>query len=265
LTLALLLVCSAITGAGLKAVYLVYDTEDSVVDRTANAAVGAVVAAFDGVVRLGNGLESAGSGWGGQSSATPARPHPVVTAGLPGSPIPVTMAPPPGPSALPPAAPAISLLPAAVAAPPPVATPPVVRIDPAVAVTMVPLPGPSAPPPAAPAISLLPAAVAAPPPVATPPVVRIDPAVVAGLRDRGNELLRSGDIGAARLVFLRAAEAGDVESMVAVGKSFDPALLRRLGVVGFNGDRALAALWYGRASALGDDAAAALLRRLPPG
>jgi hypothetical protein len=225
LTLALLLVCSSIASAGLKVVYLIYDTEDSVVDRVANAAVGAVVAAFDGVVRLGNGVESAGSGGGGQSSATPARPSPVVTAGLPASPIPVTPIP----------------------------------------VTMVPPPEPSAPRPDAPAISPLSPLVAAPPPVATPPVVRIDPAVAASLRDRGNELMRSRDIGAARLVFLRAAEAGDVESMVAVGKSLDPAFLRRLGVVGFTGDRAQAALWYGRASALGDTDAAARLRTLPPG
>jgi hypothetical protein len=263
LTLALLLVCSAIIGAGLKVVYLVYDTKDSVVDRTANAAFDTMVAAFDGVVRLGNWVESSGSRGGGQSSATPARPSPVVTTGLPAistpvTPIPVTMVPPPEPSAPQPAEPAISPL------LPPVATPPVVRIDPAVAVTMAPPPGLSAPRPDAPEVSPLPAVVAAPPSVATPQVVHIDPAVAASLRDRGNELLRSGDVGAARLVFLRAAEAGDVESMVEVGKSLDPTFLRRLGVVGFNGDRAQAALWYSRASALGDDDATALLRSLPP-
>ena len=53
--------------------------------------------------------------------------------------------------------------------------------------------------------------------------------------------------------------------MIAVGKSLDPAFLRRLGVVGFTGDRTQAALWYSRASALGDPDAAALLRSLPPG
>jgi hypothetical protein len=123
-------------------------------------------------------------------------------------------------------------------------------------------PGAAEPPPVA---EISPAPVVERPPAVEPPARKMDPAEVAILRDRGNELLRRHDIGAARLFFIRAADGGDAASAVGVAKTFDPAFLRGIGAVGFNGDRGEAAYWYGRARDLGDEKAAALLRSLPPG
>ncbi|HSU98970.1 MAG TPA: hypothetical protein VLI91_02585, partial [Roseiarcus sp.] len=44
-----------------------------------------------------------------------------------------------------------------------------------------------------------------------------------------------GDIATARAFFVSAAEAGDARALVALGDTFDPAVLSRLGVVGLKG------------------------------
>jgi len=133
-------------------------------------------------------------------------------------------------------------------------------------------PAPSAEPPAALAAAPVPSAAPAPsaeppaaPVVERPPVVRMDPSEASRLKARGDELLRRRDVVAARLFFLRAADGGDAASAVEVGKTFDPAFLRRMGAIGIAGDRAQAAFWYARARDLGDQEADLLLRSLPPG
>jgi hypothetical protein len=60
-----------------------------------------------------------------------------------------------------------------------------------------------------------------------------------------------GDIATARAFFVSAAEAGDPRSLVALGDTFDPATLTRLGVVGLKGDGAKARDYYARALAAG--------------
>jgi hypothetical protein len=60
-----------------------------------------------------------------------------------------------------------------------------------------------------------------------------------------------GDIAAARAFFVSAAEAGDARALVALGDTFDPATLARLGVVGLKGDSAKAHDYYARALAAG--------------
>jgi TPR repeat protein len=60
-----------------------------------------------------------------------------------------------------------------------------------------------------------------------------------------------GDIATARAFFVSAAEAGDARALVALGDSFDPATLSRLGVVGLKGDGAKARDYYARALAAG--------------
>jgi hypothetical protein len=102
------------------------------------------------------------------------------------------------------------------------------------------------------------------PAVARPAAVRIDPAEAARLRARGDELLRRRDVVEARLFFMRAAEGDDAASALALGKTFDIAFLSRMGAVGINGDRAQAAFWYVRARDLGNREADLLLRTLPP-
>ncbi len=60
-----------------------------------------------------------------------------------------------------------------------------------------------------------------------------------------------GDIATARAFFVSAAEAGDARALVALGDTFDPATLARLGVVGLKGDGAKARDYYARALAAG--------------
>ena len=60
-----------------------------------------------------------------------------------------------------------------------------------------------------------------------------------------------GDIATARAFFVSAAEAGDARALVALGDTFDPATLTRLGVVGLRGDAAMARDYYERALAVG--------------
>ena len=60
-----------------------------------------------------------------------------------------------------------------------------------------------------------------------------------------------GDIATARAFFVSAAEAGDARALVALGDTYDPATLKRLGVIGLKGDVAKARDYYARALAAG--------------
>jgi TPR repeat protein len=64
-----------------------------------------------------------------------------------------------------------------------------------------------------------------------------------------------GDIATARAFFVSAAAAGDARALVALGDTFDPATLTRLGVVGLKGDGAKARDYYARALAAGANGA----------
>jgi general secretion pathway protein A len=75
------------------------------------------------------------------------------------------------------------------------------------------------------------------------------------LMTRGYTLLQQGDPAAGRLFFERAAAQGDSAGMRAVGQTFDPLELRRLGVIGIAGDADRALAWYRRAVQTGDQAA----------
>jgi hypothetical protein len=99
-------------------------------------------------------------------------------------------------------------------------------------------------------------------PVEQPPPAKpaetLSPALVAALTRHGNEALDLGDTSSARLLFQRAAEAGSSAAAIALGKTYDP---------NFTGNAAArdpdrAAAWYRKAAALGDPAAADLLKRL---
>lgn len=64
---------------------------------------------------------------------------------------------------------------------------------------------------------------------------------------RGEDLLRSGDIASARLVFLHVAAAGDRRGAKAVGMTYDPKVYAHLPVMGITPDLEQAELWYGKA------------------
>lgn len=72
---------------------------------------------------------------------------------------------------------------------------------------------------------------------------------------RGDALLLQGDISAARLFYDHAAAAGSGHAATAMGKTFDPAFLTRIGVVGLSADSSAAGTWYRRGIELGDDEA----------
>jgi TPR repeat protein len=91
-----------------------------------------------------------------------------------------------------------------------------------------------------------------PAPAPTPPILRqLDPEEVALLLKRGEVLIAQGDIVSARLMLTRAAEAGDARAALTLGASYDPDMLRKLGVMGVAGDAAKARAWYEKAAGYG--------------
>jgi len=77
------------------------------------------------------------------------------------------------------------------------------------------------------------------------------PDETAALLKRGNELVASGDIAAARLVLQRAAQAGNPRAAFALAGTYNPITLGELHVHGLSPDLAMARLWYERAKELG--------------
>jgi hypothetical protein len=124
----------------------------------------------------------------------------------------------------------------------------------------------------APAKAVLPAP--APPPqptiappsndAAAPPPVSLSLASdeIAMLLKRGKDAFSTGDLAAARLLLRRAAEAGSAEAALALGATFDPLIIRRLGAIGAAPDAAQARQWYQKAVALGSPTASQPLAQL---
>jgi type II secretory pathway predicted ATPase ExeA len=96
------------------------------------------------------------------------------------------------------------------------------------------------------------------PPPAAKPAETLPPSLVAALTKRGSEALDLGDTASARLLFQRAAEAGSSAAAIALGKTYDPNFTGNIAAR----DPDRAAGWYRKAAALGDPAAADLLKRL---
>jgi hypothetical protein len=113
------------------------------------------------------------------------------------------------------------------------------------------------PPQAAPFVS--PAATTAPADAAVP---RSDDVEITAMIKRGKDLLMSGDIVSARLLLRRAADAGNAEAALALGATFDPLVIRRLGAVGMRPDIVQAKQWYQRAAELGSASAESQLAKL---
>jgi len=90
----------------------------------------------------------------------------------------------------------------------------------------------------------------------------IEPSEVAALLKRGQDYLQNGDIVSARLMLKRAAGAGDPHAALLLGATFDPFVLRDLGVLGFTPDPAQARAWYQRAADAGLPEASRRLERL---
>jgi tetratricopeptide (TPR) repeat protein len=85
---------------------------------------------------------------------------------------------------------------------------------------------------------------------------------IAALVKRGNDLLSTGDVVAARSAYERAAASGSRTAATGVAKTYDPVFLAQSGVRGLRGNPQQAALWYSKAAAAGDHEAQQRLKRL---
>jgi hypothetical protein len=201
----------------------------------------------------------------------------IVLGALPGghprTPDKMTPDPSPGPVASPGSAPASTATQAAVSQAPvtqapvtqaPVAQPPVAQM-PVAAVPVAPvpvIPGPATPGPAAqvPTAEVpesLTACLAA-----RPASLRLAHEETARLLKRGEEFMGEGRVSAARLMFQRAAEACDVRAAFALGASYDPIMLQKLGVALLDPDVGAARSWYQKAKELGSSEASQELELL---
>ncbi len=91
-----------------------------------------------------------------------------------------------------------------------------------------------------------------------------EPEATAGLVARANVLLGRGDIGSARIVLERAAEAGNAEARFKLAETYDPFILSKWGTYGTRGDAMKAIDLYAKAQAGGIKEAKERLDALRP-
>jgi hypothetical protein len=81
--------------------------------------------------------------------------------------------------------------------------------------------------------------------------LRLDHERIELLIERSQEFISEGDVGAARILLQRAAEAGDAHATLTLGGTYDPVILAMLQVHGVAADVSMARDWYKRASEFG--------------
>lgn len=86
-----------------------------------------------------------------------------------------------------------------------------------------------------------------------------DAGEIAQMVKKGAELMANGDVAAARLMYQRAAEAGEATAAFALAESYDPLVP---GKGGIPPDVGLAQTWYAKAKELGSTQASERLDRL---
>jgi hypothetical protein len=106
------------------------------------------------------------------------------------------------------------------------------------------------------------AAVVAEPMIPGDAIHHLDPSEIVSSLKRGDALIASGDLAAARLVLRRAADAGDARAAMTLAETYDPAILEKLGVHGVVPDLAMARGWYEKAKQFGATEAAQRLELL---
>jgi hypothetical protein len=79
----------------------------------------------------------------------------------------------------------------------------------------------------------------------------LDPVEVTLLMKQGEQFAAAGDLVTARILLQRAAEAGDATAAMALGATYDPNVLAKLGVMGINADVEKARSWYRKAESFG--------------
>jgi hypothetical protein len=148
---------------------------------------------------------------------------------------------------------------------PPNSSPANIRSSPAPAVNEPPAatePKPAANPAPPPAPTQAAPTQAAPQSAPRPAVV-LDESEINTLIRRGKNLLNDGDFAAARVLFERAANAGSAEAALALGSTYDPNVIKRLGAIMVKPDIENARKWYQLAADRGLAAASLQLANLP--
>jgi len=92
--------------------------------------------------------------------------------------------------------------------------------------------------------------------------LQVDREQIELLIARSQKLVAEGDVGAARTLLQRAAEAGDARAALALGSTYDPIMLTILQARGVTADAFLARFWYRKASELGSEEAQQRLKLL---
>ena len=112
------------------------------------------------------------------------------------------------------------------------------------------------------AAMLQPGTASAQAPLSSPAVRALDAEQIKLLMKQGEQFIAAGDVVTARTAFQRVAEAGDAKAAVALGATYDPTVLAKLGVVGISADVAKARSWYQRAEKWGSPEASRRLEVL---
>jgi hypothetical protein len=99
-------------------------------------------------------------------------------------------------------------------------------------------------------------------PAPAEPVRSLDADTLAGLMTRARSLIGVGDIGAARLLLERAANAKDANAALLLAQTYDPAVLGPSDARSIIADASAARDWYQRAASLGSAEARQRLARL---
>jgi hypothetical protein len=107
-----------------------------------------------------------------------------------------------------------------------------------------------------------PAATGAESPPSSKAVRALDPEELKVLTRQGEQFASAGDLVTARFLFQRAAEAGDATAAMALGATYDPDVLAKLGVIGMGADVEKARSWYQKAESQGSAQATRRLQAL---
>ena len=83
----------------------------------------------------------------------------------------------------------------------------------------------------------------------------------AALMEKGWDLVNSGDVASARLLFQRMANSGIADAALALAATYDPRHLAQHKLIGVVGDETKAHDWYQRANELGSVEAGRILAR----
>jgi hypothetical protein len=90
----------------------------------------------------------------------------------------------------------------------------------------------------------------------------LDPENITLLVKEAEKHISTGDVVTARMIFQRAAEAGDATAALELAATYDPTVLAKLGVMGMGADVDKARAWYRMAESFGSAEAEQRLRSL---